>query len=123
MTASVIYRYSPDHRALVQAVIADLYQDLAVTLEAARDEHPGTPTARKSAVAARELRPCALSRRREFSLLFGKVTADEGTAPDAPSRDATWRFGQGFVTLMPQLWREGTIPLPAYGQAEAAGLR
>ncbi|UKY48564.1 TetR/AcrR family transcriptional regulator [Streptomyces inhibens] len=122
MTAPGIYRYFPDHYALVQAVIADLYLDLASTLEAARDERPEAATAQRLAAAARQLRRWALSHRREFSLLFGKPIADSGTAPDDPSHDASWRFGQVFLVLMTQLWREGTIPLPAGGLAEPAWL-
>ncbi|BDM74738.1 TetR family transcriptional regulator (plasmid) [Streptomyces nigrescens] len=122
MAAPSLYRYYPDHRALVQAVVADLYLDLARALEAARDRDPGAPTGQKLAAAARELRTWVLGHRREFSLLFGKPVADAGTAPQDPSHEASWRFGGVFLGLMTQLWKEDVIPPPAGGRGETAWL-
>ncbi|MGW2375998.1 TetR/AcrR family transcriptional regulator [Kitasatospora sp. NPDC001683] len=112
MTAPGVCRYFPDHRALVQAVVADLYRDLAADLEAARDARPEAPTAERLAAAARALRRWALTNRSEFTLLFGKPDADAGTAPTDPAHEASWRFGQVFLGLMTQLWREGSVPTP-----------
>ncbi|MFC5667786.1 TetR/AcrR family transcriptional regulator [Kitasatospora misakiensis] len=109
MTAPGVCRYFPDHRALVQAVVAGLYRDLAAELEAARDARPDAPTADRLADAARALRRWALAHRSEFTLLFGKPVPDAGTAPEDPAHDAGWRFGQVFLGLMTQLWREGAI--------------
>ncbi|MQS17062.1 TetR/AcrR family transcriptional regulator [Streptomyces kaniharaensis] len=120
MTAPGVCRYFPDHRALVQAVVADLYRDLAADLEAARDAHADAPTADRLAAAARALRRWSLAHRSEFTLLFGKPIADAGTAPEDPAHDAGWRFGQVFLGLMTQLWREGTVPPPAADESVPA---
>ncbi|MFJ6384083.1 TetR/AcrR family transcriptional regulator [Kitasatospora sp. NPDC092039] len=109
MTAPGVCRYFPDHRALVQAVVADLYLDLAAGLEAARDHRPDAPTPERLADAARALRRWALAHRAEFTLIFGKPVPDAGTAPEDPAHDAGWRFGQVFLGLMVRLWREGVI--------------
>lgn len=122
MAAPSLYRYYPDHRALVQAVVADLYRDLAGALEAARDRAPGTATGARLAAAARELRGWVLTHRREFNLLFGKPLADAGTAPMDPAHDASWRFGGVFLGLMTQLWKEGSIPEPDAGRGEEGWL-
>ncbi|MGA5818434.1 TetR/AcrR family transcriptional regulator [Kitasatospora sp. NPDC094028] len=110
MTAPGLCRYFPDHRALVQAVVADLYRDLAAGLEAARDARPDAPTAERFAAAARALRRWALGHRSEFTLLFGKPVPDAGTAPEDPAHEAGWQFGQVFLGLLEQLWRDGAIP-------------
>ncbi|MFE0459171.1 TetR/AcrR family transcriptional regulator [Kitasatospora sp. NPDC058965] len=120
MTAPGVCRYFPDHRALVQAVVGDLYLDLAADLEAARDADPGAPTAERFAAAARALRRWALRHRAEFGLLFGKPLADAGTTPADPAHDPAWRFGQVFLGLMTDLWRAGAVPAQEPPQPEPA---
>src|SRR5690242_8395747 len=50
MTAPGLYRYVTDHRELVQALTASLYDELAAALESARDQtHEQSPRGRFTA--------------------------------------------------------------------------
>ncbi|MEV5872927.1 TetR/AcrR family transcriptional regulator [Streptomyces sp. NPDC052101] len=115
MTAPGLYRYYADHRELVQALTASLYEELAAALEHARDRAAEQSPGGRFTATARALRAWALSHRPEFTLVFSKPIPDADCAPGDPCHTASWRFGGVFVGLMMEFWRAGTVPLPEPG--------
>ncbi|MGW2490466.1 TetR/AcrR family transcriptional regulator [Streptomyces sp. NPDC001606] len=123
MTAPGLYRYYADHRELVQALTAAVYDELAATLEHARDQAPDQSLQGRFSATARALRSWALDHRAEFALVFSKPLPDSGNGPEDPSHAAAWRFGGVFLELMLDFWRAGTLPLPEPGTLDAQWLR
>lgn len=113
LTAPGLYRYYAGHRELVQALVCDLYGELATTLAAARERQPSDEPDRRLREVARELRRWALAHPQEFTLLFAKPVADAGTAPEDAAHDSGWRFGSVLLDLMVQMWRRGGVRAPA----------
>lgn len=122
MTAPGLYRYYADHRELVQALTAFLYDEFTVELQRARDQAPDASPAGRFAATARALRTWALAHQAEFTLIFSKPMSDADCAPGDPCHAASWRFGAVFVGLMMDLWRTGTIPPPEPGKLDPAWL-
>ncbi|MEU8031562.1 TetR/AcrR family transcriptional regulator [Streptomyces sp. NPDC049099] len=123
MTAPGLYRYFADHRELVQALTAALYDELATALEHARDQAPEQSPRGRFTAAARTLRAWALGHRPEFTLVFSKPMPDADCAPGDPCHTAGWRFGGVFLDLMLEFWRAGTLPLPRAGTLDPDWLR
>ncbi|MEU5438142.1 TetR/AcrR family transcriptional regulator [Streptomyces sp. NPDC020719] len=113
MTAPGLYRYYASHHDLIQALAAHLYDELATTLAAARDEHPASEPGPQMRAVCRELRRWALAHPREFGLLFAKPLTDTDTAPGNAAHDPGWRFGGVILELMVRLWQRGGIRPPA----------
>ncbi|MFI2200439.1 TetR/AcrR family transcriptional regulator [Streptomyces sp. NPDC020192] len=122
MTAPGLYRYYADHRELVQALTASLYDELAAALEHARDQAPEQSPRGRFTATARALRAWALSHKPEFALIFSKPIPDAGCAPGDPCHTASWRFGGVVVGLMTEFWRAGTLPLPRPGTLDPGWL-
>lgn len=122
MTAPGLYRYYADHRELIQALTAFLYDELTADLERACDQSRGASPADSFATTARALRAWALAHRAEFALIFSKPISDADCAPGDPCHAASWRFGGVFVGLMMDLWRTGTIRPPEPGTLDPAWL-
>lgn len=124
MTAPALYRYFPSREDLVVHLIGELYDELADTLEAARDAEPAEDTPARLAMASRAFRRWALAHPAEFGLLFGSpipgievagtVAGDE---PD-PAHAASKRFGRVFGELVARVYLEQPFPVPADGDLD-----
>jgi AcrR family transcriptional regulator len=68
MTAPALYRYFASHEELLRAVIADVYDELADALEAARDAIDEDEPAERLFAMARAFRGWSVDHRREFGL-------------------------------------------------------
>ncbi|MER5549597.1 TetR/AcrR family transcriptional regulator [Streptomyces sp. NPDC001118] len=115
MTAPGLYRYYADHRQLIQALTASLYDELAAGLRHACDKAPDQSPRGRFTATARALRTWALSHKAEFALIFSKPLPDADCAPGDPCHAASWRFGGVFLDLMTEFWRTGTLSLPEPG--------
>ena len=123
MTAPALYRYFPSREDLVTALIADLYDELVETMEAARDAaatddgEPEIPEPlRPLGGASRGFRRWALDHRREFGLLFGSPIPGveiERADDDDPAHQAAHRFGQVFGELVAGIYLTRPFPIPA----------
>lgn len=113
LTAPGLYRYYAGHRELIQALVSHLYDELAAALGEARELRPAAEPGQRLREVCRELRRWALAHPQEFALLFAKPVADADTVPGAAAHDPSWRFGSVILDLMVQLWRRGTVPVPA----------
>jgi AcrR family transcriptional regulator len=119
MTAPALYRYFDSREDLVENVVADLYDELVVVLEAARDDaRPATPPTQLLA-CSRAFRRWATTHHAEFGLLFG--SAGDGVVPphgapnrgESPAELAAQRFGAVFAVLVAQIYTERGFPIPA----------
>jgi len=118
MTAPGLYRYFDSREDLVEHVVADLYDELADTLERVRDAaDPSTPGHQLLEVS-RAFRTWAVAHHAEFGLLFG--SAGLGVLPEdahdygeRPSQVAGARFGAVFAILVAQIYLERGFPVPA----------
>jgi len=124
MTAPALYRYFPSRERLVEALIADLYDELTATLAAAGDSTddaagvagaavPADPRAQITA-ASRAFRSWALAHPREFGLLFGSpIPGIDAHSDDSPAGLASERFGRLFGDLVARIYLTDPFPVPA----------
>ncbi len=122
MSAPALYRYYDSREALVEHVVADLYDELTATLAAARDAaEPASPGAQVLA-ASRAFRQWAIGHPAEFALLFGSPT-DRAVTSDrtefhpheehGPAQAAGERFGAVFGELVAAVYLERGFAVPA----------
>ncbi|OZV79365.1 hypothetical protein CA850_18460 [Micromonospora echinospora] len=111
MTAPAIYRYFPSLEALVAGLAADFYDELRLTVEAARDAAGDDPLDQLLAMS-RAFRRWGVGNRAEFTLIFGNPVPglEEFTDACGDEDHPGARLGTVFVR-----------PLAAI--AERAGLR
>lgn len=118
MTAPALYRYFPSREDLVVHLIGELYDELADTMEAARDAEPPEDAPARLAAVSRAFRRWALDHPAEFGLLFGSpvpgIEVEETTGGEPnPAHEAGQRFGQVFGELVARVYLEQPFPVPA----------
>jgi len=115
MTAPALYRYFGGREELLGALCSSLYDELADVLYEARDRDPGAPLKQRFLVTSFAFRQWALEHQPEFGLLFGApipgVLVDIHIDPD-PAADRGMRFGQVWLELFAELWRQHPVPVP-----------
>jgi AcrR family transcriptional regulator len=115
LTAPALYRYFDSREALLGALCNSLYDELADALLAARDEDPKAPLKQRFLVTSFAFRQWALDHRAEFGLLFGApipgVMVDQHLETD-PAENRGLRFGQVWLELFAELWREHPVSVP-----------
>jgi AcrR family transcriptional regulator len=116
MTAPALYRYFPSREDLVVHLIADLYGELADTMEAARDAEDPQETPARLSAACRAFRRWAVEHPREFALLFGSpipgLEATRGGAAPTVAHEAGERFGGIFAELVARIYLTRPFPVP-----------
>lgn len=118
MTAPALYRYFPSREDLLVHLIADLYDELSDTMEAARDAEDPADAPNRLAAVNRAFRHWALDHPREFALLFGSpipgVVVDESDPDHEQSRAhaAGVRFGRTFGELVARIYLSRPFPVP-----------
>jgi len=115
MTAPALYRYFGGREALLSELCSTLYEELADVLYEARDRDPGAPLKQRFLITSFAFRKWALEHRPEFGLLFGApipgVLVDIHINPD-PAANRGMRFGQVWLELFAELWRQHPVPVP-----------
>jgi AcrR family transcriptional regulator len=109
MTAPALYRYFDSHEALLEALVADLYAELADTIEATTAPSRGD-LALRFAGSARAFRQWSVGHRAEFALLFGSPIPGLDVQDDSPACVQSQRFGQAFGALFVELWTSRPTP-------------
>jgi AcrR family transcriptional regulator len=105
MSSPGLYRYYASRDELLTALITDVYDDLAQTLERARDAAaPGLPERLRAVCLA--YYDWADTHRAEFSLVFGAPVPSYSAPPDGSTTTAAQRFGAVFTGLIAEAWRE-----------------
>ncbi|MFF3504443.1 TetR/AcrR family transcriptional regulator [Streptomyces sp. NPDC003247] len=115
MSGPAVYRYYPSHDALVEAVIADFYQELTTTMQEARDacppEHPG----RRLAATCRSMRTWAINHPSEFSWMFASpVHAATREDAESPRLRAGQQFEKVFLDQLVDIWEKDPYPVPRF---------
>jgi AcrR family transcriptional regulator len=112
MTAPALYRYFASHEELLRAVIADVYDELADALEAARDAIGEDEPAERLFAMARAFRGWSVDHRREFGLVFATPIPVAVDAP-SPLDKAGSRFGAAFIGAFFELFKRRPFPVRA----------
>ena len=128
MTAPALYRYFSDRDALLSALVADAYNDLADAVEVAREGVPADdPTGRWYAVS-QAFRSWANQQPQQFALIFGAPVPGFEMPQEGPVAEACTRaitnlkafFVEAYEQgkLGPPLIREVNPSLAAHGEAK-----
>ncbi len=121
MTAPALYRYFPSREDLIGALIAELYDELTATLEAARDAADPVDARVQLTATSRAFRSWALAHPREFALLFGSpIPGIDAQPDDSPASLASERFGQVFGALVARIYQDDPFPVPAEDEMDPA---
>jgi len=114
MTAPALYRYYASREELLNYVVADLYDELATEMRAARDavEDPVDQLLE----VARHFRRWALGHPREFGLVFVYPVRMDVT--DNVADAAGLRFAAVFAESLATLYAQDPFPVPADAEIE-----
>ncbi len=131
MTAPALYRYYPSLEDLVRHVVADIFTELTLAIEAAvaragAGVEPGTGTGAAAASAGDQVRPVAvalitasrafrswaIAHPAEFGLIFGSPLPGIDVHDD-PLAECGLSFGGIFQRLIAQLWQINSFPAPS----------
>jgi AcrR family transcriptional regulator len=119
MTAPALYRYFDSHDALLRAVVADIYDELADALEKVRDRLPEDDPGGRLLAMSREFREWGVRHQREFGLVFATPISGGLDVP-SPLDKAGSRFGAAFIEAFFQLFKARPFPVPADDQLSFA---
>ncbi|WP_449061731.1 TetR/AcrR family transcriptional regulator [Planomonospora algeriensis] len=112
MSGPALYHYFSGHDELVGAVTADFYDELAETMEAARDARPDGSPARRLLATCRAMRAWATSHPAEFGWIFASPVTPSDRSPGSPRHRAGQRFETVFLDQIAELWRTRPFPVP-----------
>ncbi len=113
MTAPGLYRYVEGIDALLVAIAADMYKELAAVVAEADAGMPTEDTDGRILASLRAFRRWAITHGAEFSVMFGPRTRLDPTADITVALEAGDRFASTFFTLFDRLVSEERFPLPA----------
>ena len=113
MTAPGLYRYVEGIDALLVAIAADMYKDLAAVVAEADASVPVEDTDVRILTSLRAFRNWAITHRTEYSVMFGPRTRLDPTADITVALDAGNQFASTFFTLFDRLVSEERFPLPS----------
>jgi AcrR family transcriptional regulator len=119
MTAPALYRYYSSREALLNHLVASLYDE--VTAELRRAQAAVDDPVLQLLEVARQFRIWALSHRREFGLVFAypvRMTGDEVT--DDPATPAGLRFAAVFAESLATLYQQAPFEIPGDTEIEPA---
>lgn len=113
LTAPALYRYYPSREDLLLDLIAHLYDELAASMERARDDVDPSDLRGRFVVVTRTFRQWAGTHPREFELVFATPVGDPGAPKDDGLDACARRFGRVFLDLFVELWRRQPFPVDA----------
>ncbi|WP_017593107.1 TetR-like C-terminal domain-containing protein [Nocardiopsis potens] len=113
MSGPALYRYYDGHDALLEAVTADFYAELTEAMRSARDALAGRPAADRLLASCRAMRSWAVAHPAEFRWVFaGPAPEQDRRSPGSPIDTAAEGFGQVFLDLIAEIWRDAPFPVP-----------
>ncbi|MGW0533955.1 TetR/AcrR family transcriptional regulator [Streptomyces sp. NPDC003032] len=96
MTVQALYHYFPSRDALVTALVAKAYDDLAEAVRAAVDTAADGPALPRLVVAAEGYRRWAIAHPERFQLLYGTPLRDYAAPSEGPTTHAMRRMSAIF---------------------------
>ncbi|WP_030525513.1 TetR/AcrR family transcriptional regulator [Nocardia rhamnosiphila] len=112
MSGPALYHYFPSHEALVGAVTADFFDELAAAMEHARDARDDAPVGQRILAVCRVMRVWAITHPAEFGWIFAAPIAPPNRKPDSERHRAGQRFERVLLDLTVELWRTRPFPVP-----------
>ncbi|UAK33070.1 TetR/AcrR family transcriptional regulator [Nocardia asteroides] len=112
MSGPSLYHYYSSHDALVGAVTADLFDELAATMEQVRDAHADAPIGERILAVCRAMRAWAITHSAEFGWIFAAPIAPPNRQPDSERHRAGQRFERVLLDLTIELWQTRPFPVP-----------
>jgi len=118
MTAPALYRYFPSFDHLVRSLVGDLFGEVCTAMEDARDLVPEDDAGARLVAVCRTFRAWSVGHRAEFGLLFGTpMPASAGDLLSAAQAGGA-RFGEIFLTLFADVWRQQGFAAPASSELD-----
>jgi AcrR family transcriptional regulator len=122
ITAPALYRYFDSREELIEAVVADLYDELTGEVERAIETARPATVGVQLMEASRAFRRWATTHHLEFGLLFATPAESIAVEPhgigEGPAQEAGRRFGAVFGALFAQLYMEHPFPIPPESDLE-----
>lgn len=113
LSGPALYRYYASYDELVEAVIADFYQELAATMEAARDVYTSADANLRFLATCRAMRGWAITHPTEFGWMFASPISESiKRRPDSPRHAAGQNFERVFLEQIVELWKVKPYPVP-----------
>ncbi|MFI1510460.1 TetR/AcrR family transcriptional regulator [Streptomyces sp. NPDC020597] len=112
MSGPSLYHYYASRDALVDAVTAGFFQELAEAMEHDRDERTGAPPADRFLGACRAMRAWAVSHPAEFEWIFASPVSGTQHQPDSARHQAGLRFESVFIDMIVEVWNTRPFPVP-----------
>lgn len=111
MSGPAVYHYFAGHDALVGAMTADFFDELATEIEHARQTAADTPSQRLLAIC-RAMHNWATAHPVECRWIFASPIALPNRDPESPRHQAGRRFEQIFLEEFAALWETHRFPTP-----------
>ncbi|WP_280262447.1 TetR/AcrR family transcriptional regulator [Nocardia abscessus] len=112
MSGPSLYHYYPGHDALVGAVTADFFDELAAAMKQVRDAHADAPIGERIVAVCRAMRAWAITHPAEFGWIFAAPITPLNRRPDSERHRAGLRFERVLLDLTIELWRTRPFPVP-----------
>ncbi|MFE0421334.1 TetR/AcrR family transcriptional regulator [Streptomyces sp. NPDC058953] len=117
MSGPAVYRYYASHDELVEAVIADFYDELTETIVAARDAQPADSHGARLLATCRAMRAWATTHSAEFTWMFASPAPPfDERGDDSPRRRSGQRFERVFFDQTVDVWAVAPFPVPGPGE-------
>jgi AcrR family transcriptional regulator len=116
MSGPALYRYYPNHEALMQALTADCYAEVTRDLAGVRTAHEQATASQRIIAMCRMLRTWTTAHRAEFGLMFATPTST--LTSESLSRDAALSFEAVFRDEIVALWLAKPFPVPDLSRFE-----
>ncbi|MEV6593716.1 TetR/AcrR family transcriptional regulator [Streptomyces acidicola] len=112
MSGPSLYHYYASRDALVDAVTADFFEELAATMERERDERAADSLAEQFLASCRAMRSWAVSCPAEFEWIFASPVGDTQRQQDSARHQAGMRFAHVFLDMIVKVWETQPFPVP-----------
>lgn len=112
MSGPALYHYYAGHDALVGAVTADFFDELAAAMEQVRDALAEAPVGERILAVCRAMRTWAVAHPAEFGWIFAAPITPPNRQPDSERHRAGQRFERVLLDLTIELWRTRPFPVP-----------
>lgn len=122
VSGPALYHYFENHEALVAALCADFYNELAEAMEGARDADPGASLRDRFLDTCRAMRQWAVAHPAEFQWVFIKAAPASSRLPSSVYHLASRRFGGVLLGVVADIWAERPFEAPRIEEMPAGAI-